>query len=58
MGWTRFYELDYALKQIYVNVYAQYVGKDSIAEPVVLYDGKTRTEIGRYSVSDGGLKIF
>ena len=55
---TKFRALDYALKQIYVSVYAQYVGDGGIAEPVLLYDGKTRVEIGRYSASYGGLKLF
>jgi hypothetical protein len=55
---TRFRALEPALKEIYVNVYAQYAGDENVAASVLLYDGKTRTEIGRYSASDGGLKIF
>ena len=55
---TKFRALEPALKEIYVSVYAQYAGDENVAAPVLLYDGKTRTEIGRYSASDGGLKIF
>jgi hypothetical protein len=55
---TKFRALEPALKEIYVNVYAQYAGDENDPAPVSIYDGKTKTEIGRYSASDGGLKIF
>jgi hypothetical protein len=54
---TKFRALEPALKEVYVSVYAQYAGDENVAGPVRLYDGKSRTEIGRYSASDG-LKIF
>jgi len=55
---TKFRALEPALKEVYVSVYAQYAGEENVAAPVLIYDGKTQSEIGRYSVSDGGLKIF
>lgn len=58
--WVRpaFYALDFDAKSQFVNVvYAYYITQNHQYNIVVLYDGKTGKEIGKYSEVSGGLVL-
>lgn len=54
-----FYELDFELKQKFISVvYAYYKGQNPQSDIVVLFDGRSGKEIGKFAEVYGGLKMY